>query len=70
MVGAGRALFSKAGLRIAGNRMARAHIDEDVHAIQILGREVLAPHFQFDTWRAGVKGSRTGFRIPLPKWFF
>ncbi|MGH9280258.1 MAG: RHS repeat-associated core domain-containing protein [Acidimicrobiales bacterium] len=67
---AGRELFSKVGLRIAGSRMARAHIDEDVHAFQMFGREFLQPHVQVDTWQAGVKGSGSSFRIPLPKWLF
>ena len=67
---AGRELFSKAGLRIAGSRMARGHIDEDVHVFQMFGREFLQPHIQFDTWRAGVKGSGNSFRIPLPKRLF
>ncbi|HVM13310.1 MAG TPA: RHS repeat-associated core domain-containing protein, partial [Egibacteraceae bacterium] len=67
---AGKHLFSKQGLRIFGSRFTRAHIDKDVHAFQILGRERLLPHLQIDTWVKGVKGSGRSVRIPLLRWLF
>ena len=72
-VGAGRSLFSRAGLDVGpslrgGTRAVRGHFDDAAH--RMADGRLIGPHFQLDTFiRGGARNNHRSWRWEVPGWF-